>query len=231
MLRTRTLSLASAVVMGGLLLTACGGGDQDGPADAKGEVAAQAQGARTAPAANVIVSQDANFGDPSEGLSPRNGETCQNTRFGRLSIQTTGPVKIWQGRNCTGKVEEIKADVADVRKRGFTGIGSVRFLTGGKGGQQPTPQPTPGNGNPNAAPAKNVQVSADTNFGDPTEGLAPQGNQTCQNTRFGRLSIQTTGPVKIWEGENCTGKVQTISSNLDDVRKRGLTGIGSVRFL
>ncbi|MFD4573464.1 CHRD domain-containing protein [Streptomyces sp. NPDC058417] len=96
----------------------------------------------------------------------------------------------------------------------------------------PTPAPTtpPATGTP-AAPAKSVTVSQDVNFGDPSEGLTPSNGQTCQNTRFGRLSVQTTGPVKIWEGKDCTGKVTTISSNVADVRTLGLEGIGSVRFL
>ncbi|MFJ6984975.1 MULTISPECIES: CHRD domain-containing protein [unclassified Streptomyces] len=96
---------------------------------------------------------------------------------------------------------------------------------GGDQNQNTTPPATP------AAPAKSVTVSQDVNFGDPSEGLAPSNGQTCQNTRFGRLSVQTTGPVKIWEGKDCTGKVTTISSNVADVRTLGLEGIGSVRFL
>ncbi|WP_405550906.1 hypothetical protein OG215_39145 (plasmid) [Streptomyces globisporus] len=221
--------MASTVVIGGLLLTACGSGDEGGTTESKAEVAAQAE--ESAPATSVTVSEGVNFGDPSEGLAPRNGQTCQNTRFGLLSVQTSGPVKIWEGKGCTGKVTTISSNVDDVRKLGLTGVRSVRFLTGG-GQQTSAPQqPQMGNGNPQGAPATSVTVSEGVNFGDPSEGLAPRNGQTCQNTRFGLLSVQTSGPVKIWEGKGCTGKVTTISSNVDDVRKLGLTGVRSVRFL
>ncbi|MFJ9319434.1 hypothetical protein ACIRPC_07495, partial [Streptomyces globisporus] len=135
-----------------------------------------------APATSVTVSQEVNFGDPSEGLAPRNGQTCQNTRFGLLSVQTSGPVKIWEGKGCTGKVTTISSNVADVRTLGLTGVRSVRFLTGG-GQQTPAPQqPAVGNDNPQGTPATSVTVSQEVNFGDPSEGLAPRNGQTCQNT-------------------------------------------------
>ncbi|MEU0360394.1 hypothetical protein ABZ175_34905, partial [Streptomyces cyaneofuscatus] len=185
-MRSRTISLASTAILGCLLLTACGGGgDQSGSADAKSKSAAskgQSTGQKTSgtPAKNVVVSAEANFGDPSEALSPRNGNTCANTRFGLLSIQTSGPVKVWEGKNCTGKVIEINQNDADIRAdtdpaKRLTGIRSVRFLTPAQ--QPPATQPNPGNN----TPAKNVVVSAEANFGDPSEALSPRNGNTCAN--------------------------------------------------
>lgn len=78
-------------------------------------------------ATSVTLSDEKNFGDPSEGLA---GSGCKNV--GRdnsaSSLQASGSLKIWSEKNCTGKSKVVNGDVADLNTIGFDNtISSVFF--------------------------------------------------------------------------------------------------------
>ncbi|MFI0909385.1 hypothetical protein [Streptomyces abikoensis] len=79
------------------------------------------------PATSVVLFDDRNFGDPSQGLA---GKGCQNVPRDNVasSLQAQGSLKIWSERNCTGKSRIVNGDVADLAAIGFDNdISSVFF--------------------------------------------------------------------------------------------------------
>ncbi|WP_229325017.1 hypothetical protein [Streptomyces sp. UNOC14_S4] len=79
------------------------------------------------PATSVVLFDNRNFGDPSQGLS---GKGCQNVARDNVasSLQVQGSLKIWSERNCTGKSKVVNGDVADLATIGFDNdISSVFF--------------------------------------------------------------------------------------------------------
>ncbi|MDT9692633.1 hypothetical protein Q5762_30745 [Streptomyces sp. P9(2023)] len=87
-------------------------------------------GGATAPAggnSSVTLSDETNFGDPSEGLA---GSGCQNVgRDNRASsLQASGTVKIWTEKDCKGTSKSVSGNVADLASIGFDNtVSSVRF--------------------------------------------------------------------------------------------------------
>ncbi|MEU4270951.1 hypothetical protein [Streptomyces sp. NPDC026092] len=92
----------------------------------------KAGGGASAPAgsgtkSSVTLSDEKNFGDPSEGLA---GTGCQNV--GRdnsaSSLQASGTVKIWTEKDCKGTSKSVTGNIADLASIGFDNtISSVRF--------------------------------------------------------------------------------------------------------
>ncbi|MFF4160854.1 hypothetical protein [Streptomyces sp. NPDC001678] len=79
------------------------------------------------PATSVVLFDERNFGDPSQGLA---GKGCQNVARDNVasSLQAQGSLKIWSERNCTGKSRIVNGDVADLATIGFDNdISSVYF--------------------------------------------------------------------------------------------------------
>jgi hypothetical protein len=100
---------------------------------------APAANAAAAPAANaavtlkngsVILDSGKNFAEPngSEGVA---GPGCRNVGQPRLAsslVLDGGPIRIFTGRNCTGRSAVVSGDVADLSKIGFDKkIVSIRF--------------------------------------------------------------------------------------------------------
>ncbi|MFD7325047.1 hypothetical protein ACFV9D_28815 [Streptomyces sp. NPDC059875] len=76
---------------------------------------------------SVTLSDEKNFGDPSEGLA---GTGCQNVgRDNRASsLQASGAVKIWTEKDCKGTSKSVTGNIADLASIGFDNtISSVRF--------------------------------------------------------------------------------------------------------
>ncbi|MEU7009074.1 hypothetical protein [Streptomyces sp. NPDC046332] len=76
---------------------------------------------------SVTLSDEKNFGDPSEGLA---GTGCQNVgRNDRASsLQASGTVKIWTEKDCKGTAKSVSGSIADLGSIGFDDtISSVRF--------------------------------------------------------------------------------------------------------
>ncbi|MFD8993517.1 hypothetical protein [Streptomyces abikoensis] len=79
------------------------------------------------PATSVVLFDERNFGDPSQGLA---GKGCQNVARDNVasSLQVQGSLKIWSERNCTGRSKVVNGDVADLATIGFDNdISSVFF--------------------------------------------------------------------------------------------------------
>ncbi|MFE5867365.1 hypothetical protein ACFQ6V_01795 [Streptomyces roseifaciens] len=84
-------------------------------------------GSQVKPATSVVLFDNRNFGDPAQGLA---GKGCQNVARDNVasSLQAQGSLKIWSGRNCTGKSKVVEGDVADLASIGFDNdISSVFF--------------------------------------------------------------------------------------------------------
>ncbi|WP_351226913.1 hypothetical protein [Streptomyces sp. NPDC002133] len=90
-----------------------------GPADS-GEGTAK-------PATSVTLSDEKNFGDPSEGLA---GSGCQNVGRDNLasSLQASGSLKIWSEKDCKGRSQVVNGNVADLAGIGFDNTVSSVFL-------------------------------------------------------------------------------------------------------
>ncbi|MCZ4606625.1 hypothetical protein O3S80_23285 [Streptomyces sp. Lzd4kr] len=88
----------------------------------------QEQGDGTAaPASSVTLSDETDFGDPSEGLA---GSGCQNV--GRddsaSSLQASGALKIWSEKDCKGESKVVQGNIADLNSIGFDNRISSMFL-------------------------------------------------------------------------------------------------------
>ncbi|MER5883403.1 hypothetical protein ABT160_06205 [Streptomyces sp. NPDC001941] len=79
------------------------------------------------PATSVTLSDEKDFGDPSEGLA---GTGCHNVaREDRASsLQASGTLKIWSEKDCKGTSKVVGGNVADLSAIGFDDtISSVRL--------------------------------------------------------------------------------------------------------
>ncbi|MFG1668887.1 hypothetical protein [Streptomyces sp. Y7] len=96
-------------------------------AGAPAEEQEQGDGGPAAPASSVTLSDEINFGDPSEGLA---GAGCQNV--GRddsaSSLQAAGTLKIWSEKDCKGASEVVQGNIADLGTIGFDDTISSVFL-------------------------------------------------------------------------------------------------------
>ncbi|MGK5733367.1 hypothetical protein [Streptomyces sp. URMC 124] len=84
-------------------------------------------GPQQKPATSVVLFDNRNFRDPSQGLA---GKGCRNVARDDVasSLQVRGSLKIWTGRNCTGKSKVVDGDVADLAAIGFDDdVSSVFF--------------------------------------------------------------------------------------------------------
>ncbi|WP_089101973.1 hypothetical protein [Streptomyces hyaluromycini] len=84
-------------------------------------------GTGTAAATSVVLSDETNFGDPSEGLA---GSGCQNVARddAASSLRASGALKIWSEKNCKGESKVVQGDIADLASIGFDNkISSVFF--------------------------------------------------------------------------------------------------------
>ncbi|MEV4741952.1 hypothetical protein [Streptomyces sp. NPDC049555] len=103
------------------------GGTPDGKKAGAGAGNTGRGGPQPKPATSVVLFDDRNFGDPSQGLT---GKGCQNVARDNVasSLQAQGSLKIWSERNCTGKSKVVNGDVADLATIGFDNdISSVFF--------------------------------------------------------------------------------------------------------
>ncbi|MET8452605.1 hypothetical protein [Streptomyces sp. NPDC005209] len=78
-------------------------------------------------ATSVTLSDETNFGDPSEGLA---GSGCQNVARddSASSLQASGSLKIWSEKDCKGTSKVVSGDVADLSTIGFDNAISSVFL-------------------------------------------------------------------------------------------------------
>ncbi|MFI1397595.1 hypothetical protein [Streptomyces sp. NPDC020681] len=78
-------------------------------------------------ASSVTLSDEKNFGDPSEGLA---GAGCQNVGRDNAasSLQASGSLKIWSEKDCKGKSQVVNGNVADLSTIGFDNTVSSVFL-------------------------------------------------------------------------------------------------------
>ncbi|MGW6732736.1 hypothetical protein [Streptomyces sp. NPDC055013] len=94
------------------------GGQEGGAGDGQDPVA---------PATSVTLSDELNFGDPSEGLA---GAGCQNV--GRddsaSSLQASGTLKIWSEKDCKGDSKVVQGNIADLASVDFDDRISSVFL-------------------------------------------------------------------------------------------------------
>ncbi|MEU2428222.1 hypothetical protein ABZ611_01665 [Streptomyces sp. NPDC007861] len=96
-----------------------GGGQTDDGQPGGGEAAK--------PATSVTLSDEKNFGDPSEGLA---GSGCRNVGRDDLasSLQASGSLKIWSEKDCKGMSRVVNGNVADLYAIGFDNAISSVFL-------------------------------------------------------------------------------------------------------
>ncbi|MEW2033359.1 hypothetical protein AB0901_23005 [Streptomyces roseifaciens] len=108
--------------------TGSGSGSGTGTGTGAGSGSGSGSGSSPAkPATSVVLFDNRNFGDPAQGLA---GKGCQNVARDNVasSLQVQGSLKIWSGRNCTGKSKVVERDVADLASIGFDNdISSVFF--------------------------------------------------------------------------------------------------------
>ncbi|MFJ7077717.1 hypothetical protein [Streptomyces sp. NPDC098781] len=99
-------------------------GQKAGAADDEQE---QGEGGSGSPATSVTLSDETDFGDPSEGLA---GSGCQNV--GRddsaSSLQASGTLKIWSEKDCEGESKVVQGNIADLSTIGFDDTISSVFL-------------------------------------------------------------------------------------------------------
>ncbi|MFD3589209.1 hypothetical protein [Streptomyces sp. NPDC058683] len=84
-------------------------------------------GTGTAASTSVILSDETDFGDPSEGLA---GSGCQNVARddSASSLRASGSLKIWSEKNCKGESKVVQGDIADLASIGFDNKISSVFL-------------------------------------------------------------------------------------------------------
>ena len=99
----------------------------DGRKAGAAEEPEQGGGGTAAPATSVTLSDETDFGDPSEGLA---GSGCQNV--GRddsaSSLQASGALKIWSEKDCKGESKVVQGNIADLNSIGFDDRISSVFL-------------------------------------------------------------------------------------------------------
>ncbi|MFJ5264403.1 hypothetical protein ACIQAC_28480 [Streptomyces sp. NPDC088387] len=92
-----------------------------------GAPVAEEQPAPGSPATSVTLSDEPDFGDPSEGLA---GAGCQNVGRDDLasSLQASGTLKIWSEKDCEGASKVVDGNVNDLAAIDFDNrISSVFF--------------------------------------------------------------------------------------------------------
>ncbi|MER5530989.1 hypothetical protein ABT075_41515 [Streptomyces sp. NPDC002677] len=84
-------------------------------------------GTGTAASTSVVLSDETDFGDPSEGLA---GSGCQNVARddSASSLRASGALKIWSEKNCKGESKVVQGDIADLASIGFDNKISSVFL-------------------------------------------------------------------------------------------------------
>ncbi|MFD8817404.1 hypothetical protein ACFV23_39450 [Streptomyces sp. NPDC059627] len=84
-------------------------------------------GTGTAAATSVVLSDERDFGDPSEGLA---GSGCQNVARddSASSLRASGALKIWSEKDCKGESKVVQGDIADLGSIGFDNKISSVFL-------------------------------------------------------------------------------------------------------
>ncbi|MFF5479068.1 hypothetical protein ACFY5C_17210 [Streptomyces sp. NPDC012935] len=102
-----------------------GAGEEGGAGDEEGGAGDEQGG--VAPATGVTLSDEPNFGDPSEGLA---GAGCRNV--GRddsaSSLQASGTLKIWSEKDCEGDSKVVQGNIADLASVDFDDRISSVFL-------------------------------------------------------------------------------------------------------
>ncbi|WP_328427016.1 hypothetical protein [Streptomyces sp. NBC_00443] len=80
-----------------------------------------------APATSVTLSDEPDFGDPSEGLA---GAGCQNVARddSASSLQAVGTLKIWSEKDCKGDSKVVQGSIADLATVDFDDRISSVFL-------------------------------------------------------------------------------------------------------
>ncbi|WP_406201250.1 MULTISPECIES: hypothetical protein [unclassified Streptomyces] len=103
-----------------------GAGEEGGDAGSEEGGAGDEQG-DVAPASSVTLSDERNFGDPSEGLA---GAGCQNVARddSASSLQASGTLKIWSEKDCKGDSKVVQGNIADLASVGFDDRISSVFL-------------------------------------------------------------------------------------------------------
>ncbi|MEV6169316.1 hypothetical protein AB0L99_13935 [Streptomyces sp. NPDC051954] len=100
---------------------------QKAGAAAEEEAGAGAEAGGGSPATSVTLSDEPNFGDPSEGVA---GSGCQNVARddSASSLQASGTLKIWSEKDCKGESKVVEGNIADLAAIGFDNTISSVFL-------------------------------------------------------------------------------------------------------
>jgi len=178
---------------------------------------------------SAILFDDANFSDngASQGVA---GPGCQNVFRPDVASSVTidGPVKLWDGPNCTGKSVVITGDVKDLKTIGLdNAVRSIRFGDGG--GQTPPTTTNPGNA---TLTATSAILDSGKNLSEPQGSQAVSGHK-CQNVTTPSLvsSIQADGTYKLWTGKDCSGRSMIVTGNQNDLSLIGFDKmVASIRF-
>ncbi|MGW6903034.1 hypothetical protein [Streptomyces sp. NPDC054940] len=97
------------------------------PAEEQEQGQEQGDTGTASPATSVTLSDEPDFGDPSEGLA---GSGCQNV--GRddsaSSLQASGTLKIWSEKDCKGESKVVQGNIADLATIDFDDTISSVFL-------------------------------------------------------------------------------------------------------
>lgn len=182
---------------------------------------------------SAILFDDANFSDngASQGVA---GPGCQNVFRPNVASSVTidGPVKLWDGPNCTGRSVVITGDVKDLSTIGLdNAVRSIRFGDGGgvnnNGGSTTTTNP-----GTVTLTATSAILDSGKNLSEPQGSQAVSGHK-CQNvtTPSNVSSIQADGTYKLWTGKDCTGKSMIVTGNQNDLSAIGFDKmVASIRF-
>ncbi|WP_326834732.1 hypothetical protein VSH64_07350 [Amycolatopsis rhabdoformis] len=240
MFRKQAMFLAAFVAAGAAVLSACGAGSNGaataptGADNLRGAAAASA-GALTATSA--ILFDDAAFSDngASQGIS---GKGCQPVARPQVtsSLTATGTLKLWSGKNCTGKSIVVNGNVSNLAKLGFDNkVVSVKLAgaddNGGNNNGGVDNGGGKGNNGGNNGNNNGGDVTLTTTFAllDSGKNLSePDGSQVasmpgCNDIRTPELvrSIDADGTYKIWTGPQCSGRSMVITGDTPDLEKIG----------
>ncbi|MDQ0808377.1 putative lipoprotein with Yx(FWY)xxD motif [Streptomyces sp. B3I7] len=121
--------------------------------------------------------------------------------------------------------KDVKA--GDTNGQGVNGTWFGVTPTGQKAVEDTTPKVITNDGGAMTSSATKARFFKNTNFADLSEPLTGPG---CKTVHYSG-SMRVSGDVKIWSGDNCTGKSQVVDSDVRDLSTIGFPTVKSVRFL
>ncbi|MFJ4634002.1 hypothetical protein [Streptomyces sp. NPDC088847] len=115
----------------------------------------------------------------------------------------------------------------DTNGQGVNGTWFGVTSTGQKAVADTTPKVIANDGGAMTSSATTATFFENTNFAEPSEQLTGPG---CKTVHYSG-SMRVSSDVKIWNGNNCTGKSQVVDSDVRDLSTIGFPTVKSVRFL